>query len=94
MCEVVSLIFSLSYSQVGETGIVVEDRVYDCTHFLDLHPGGPEVFHQVRRCSSLCGDSLCSRTDTLVNSLQASNAPGSSGSGTRGNISSRGSPRS
>ncbi|KAJ8295663.1 putative cytochrome b5 [Rhodotorula toruloides] len=26
--------------------IIVEDRVYDCTNFLDLHPGGPEVFHQ------------------------------------------------
>ncbi|GAA5876552.1 hypothetical protein JCM3774_003136 [Rhodotorula dairenensis] len=26
--------------------IIVEDRVYDCTNFLDLHPGGPEVFAQ------------------------------------------------
>lgn len=31
------------------SGIIVEDRVYDCTQFLDLHPGGPEVFTQVRK---------------------------------------------
>ncbi|GAA5838812.1 hypothetical protein JCM11251_006747 [Rhodosporidiobolus azoricus] len=26
--------------------IIVEDRVYDCTQFAELHPGGPEVFTQ------------------------------------------------
>ncbi|KAG0664026.1 hypothetical protein C6P46_001886 [Rhodotorula mucilaginosa] len=27
--------------------IIVDDRVYDCSEFLDLHPGGPEVFTQL-----------------------------------------------
>jgi len=27
-------------------GIIVEDRIYDCTHFVDIHPGGREVFAQ------------------------------------------------
>ncbi|GAA5981012.1 hypothetical protein JCM10908_003950 [Rhodotorula pacifica] len=33
--------------------IIVEDRIYDCTDFLDLHPGGPEVFAQFggRQCT-------------------------------------------
>ncbi|KAK4052952.1 hypothetical protein OIO90_004076 [Microbotryomycetes sp. JL221] len=26
--------------------IIVEDLVYDCTHFTEIHPGGPEVFAQ------------------------------------------------
>ncbi|POY70522.1 hypothetical protein BMF94_6436 [Rhodotorula taiwanensis] len=26
--------------------IIIEDRVYDCSDFVDLHPGGPEVFSQ------------------------------------------------
>ncbi|KAM0789790.1 hypothetical protein ACM66B_006642 [Microbotryomycetes sp. NB124-2] len=26
--------------------IIVEDRVYDCTHYTEMHPGGPEVFAQ------------------------------------------------
>lgn len=33
-------------SDTSIVGIVIEDRVYDVSSFVDIHPGGPEVFTQ------------------------------------------------
>jgi cytochrome b involved in lipid metabolism len=46
----------------NDTGIVVEDRVYDCTDFLDkFHPGSPETILEFagKQCTWQVRQVLC-----------------------------------